>query len=275
MLTRRSVLGAFAATPLALRAANTKKIPVGLELYSVRDELKKDMPGTLQAVAKDGYSCVEFFSPYYEWTSEEAQKVKKQLDGLGLRCYSTHNDKQAFSPDGLGKAIELNKMLGAKYIVLAHPGEVTGLDGWKAVADLLNSADDKMKSEGLHAGYHNHDAEWKPVDGQRPMDVLAANTHKEIMLQLDVGTCLEAGDDPVAWINKNPGRIRSLHLKEWSPDKGYQVLLGEGVAPWKKIFAAAEKNGGVEYYLVEQEGSRYPELETAARCRVAFQELHG
>jgi sugar phosphate isomerase/epimerase len=79
----------------------------------------------------------------------------------------------------------------------------------------------------------------------------------------------------VAWIRANPGRIRSLHLKDWSPAKGYRVLFGQGVAPWKKIFAAAESVGGVEYYLIEQEGSEYPEIETADRCLVAYHDLHG
>jgi sugar phosphate isomerase/epimerase len=96
------------------------------------------------------------------------------------------------------------------------------------------------------------------------------------MLQLDVGTCLEAGADPVAWIRANPGRIRSIHCKEWSrdPGKGYKVLFGEGVADWKKIFQAAESVGGVEYYLVEQEGSRFPELETARKCLQSFRATH-
>src|SRR6266436_924945 len=92
------------------------------------------------------------------------------------------------------------------------------------------------------------------------------------MLQLDVGTCLEAGSDPVAWIRANPGRIRSLHLKDWSPDpgKGYKVLFGEGAGDWKNIFAAAERTGDAEYYLMEQEGSRYSELDTAQRCLESF-----
>jgi sugar phosphate isomerase/epimerase len=122
-------------------------------------------------------------------------------------------------------------------------------------------------------GYHNHDAEWRPVEGQKPIEILAANTSKSVMLQLDVGTCLEAGSDPVAWINKNPGRIRSIHCKDWSPDKGYKVLFSEGVAPWKAIFAAAEASGGVEFYLIEQEGSRFPELETVRRCLEDYRKL--
>ena len=109
------------------------------------------------------------------------------------------------------------------------------------------------------------------------MEILAKNTRPSIMLQLDVGTCLEAGSDAVAWIRENPGRIRSLHCKDWSadPGKGYTVLFGEGGADWKHIFEAAEGPGGVEYYLIEQEGSRFSELETAERCLKAFRTAHG
>ncbi|HEY6290110.1 MAG TPA: sugar phosphate isomerase/epimerase [Terriglobia bacterium] len=252
-----------------------KHIPVGLELYSVRNDLAKDLTGTVQAVAKMGYECVEFYAPYYDWTPDYAQQVRKQLDALSIRCYSTHNEMRSFTPGGISKAMELNRILGAQYVVLAHPGNVSGIDGWKRVADTLNGANSTLAVQGLHAGYHNHDAEWRPVDGQKPMEVLASNTDKSIMLQLDVGTCLEAGSDPVAWINRNPGRIRSLHLKDWSPQKGYRVLFGEGVAPWKAILAAAESVGGVEYYLIEQEGSDYSELETAERCLEAYRKLHG
>lgn len=273
-LSRRSLLGGLAALPLARLSGKEKKVPIGLELYSVRDELKKDLPGTLQAVAKMGYQCVEFFAPYYDWSAEDAKQVRKQLDDLGLKCYSTHNGLSSFESQGLTKAIDLNKILGTKYIVLAHPGNVSTLDDWKRVIKLLNTANHLMSSEGLHAGYHNHDLEWKPVDGQKPIELIAKNTAKSIMLQLDVGTCLETGNDPVAWIKQNPGRIRSLHLKDWSPQKGYRVLFGEGVAQWKAIFAAAESVGGVEYYLIEQEGSDYPELETADRCLVAYKNLH-
>ena len=158
---------------------------------------------------------------------------------------------------------------------MSTAGKVTTIDGWKKVAETLNKANEKLGESGMHSGYHNHALEWKAIDGQRPMDVLAENTSKSVVLQFDVGTCVEMGDDPVAWINKNPGRIKSLHLKDWAPGKGYRVLFGEGVCPWKKIFAAAEADGGVEFYLIEQEGSQYPEMETVERCLVSYHELHG
>ena len=275
-ISRRSLLALTGAAPV-FSAAKGKRIPVGLELYSVREELKHDLMGTVRAVAKMGYEDVEFYSPYFQWTDAQAKEVRKLLDDLGIRCLSTHNDSQSFEPAGLPRAIELNQIIGSKIIVMASAGRVNGLDGWKTVAERLNQAAEKLKPLGLRAGYHNHEAEFKPVDGQRPIEVIAANTAKDVVLQLDVGTCLEAGADPVAWINKNPRRIRSMHCKDWSPDagKGYKVLFGEGVAPWKKIFEAAEKNGGIEYYLIEQEGSDYPAFETAERCLATFKKVHG
>jgi len=272
-LSRRHILTALAAAPLAA-FGKKKHIPVGLELYSVREELHRDLPATLQAVAKQGYECVEFFSPYFEWTTGYAKTVRAQLDDLNMRCYSTHNGLKSYSADGMDKAIELNGILGARYIVLASAGDPKTADGWKKVAETLNQGNEKFQKSNFHAGYHNHDVEWRPVEGQRPMDILAKETDKSVMLQLDVGTCVEAGCDPVEWIRMNPGRIRALHLKDWSTDNGYKVLFGEGSAPWKKIFAAAESIGGVEYYLIEQEGSRYSEIETTDRCLVAFQNIH-
>jgi len=274
-LSRRAFLAATAAAPLASAFAPGKTPPVGLELFSVRNELKDDLMGTVRAVAKMGYQCVEFFSPYYAWKPDYAKEVRKMMDDSGIRCFSTHNGSESFTPDGLAHAIELNTIIGSKFIVLASAGNPKTLDGWKAVADLLDRGADKMKPAGLRAGYHNHQLEFKPLDGRRPIEVLAANTGPDVMLQLDVGTCIEAGSDPVAWINGNPGRIRSMHCKDWNSEKGYKVLLGDGVAPWKELFHAAEKTGGLEYYLVEQEGSDYPPMETAQRCLANFRKLHG
>jgi sugar phosphate isomerase/epimerase len=191
-------------------------------------------------------------------------------------CYSTHNDAEYFSPDKINRARDLNLILGSKYVVLAWSDPQPILDGWKAIADKLNSAAETLQPSGLKTGYHNHQAEFTGAPGQRPIEIIAKNTKSTVMLQLDVGTCLEAGADPVAWIRANPGRIRSIHCKEWSrdPAKGYKVLFGEGVADWKGIFQAAESVGGVEYYLVEQEGSRFPELETARKCLQSFRATH-
>jgi sugar phosphate isomerase/epimerase len=271
--SRRGFL-AMAGAAGAVAAAG-KSVPVGLELYSVRDLMKDDLMGTVRSVAKLGYAGVEFYSPYMEWTPDYAKEVRKLLDDTGMKCFSTHNGANSFDPDRIDKAIELNRIIGSKFIVMASAGRVQGLDGWKAVAEKLSKGAEKFKPAGIRAGFHNHQTEFKPVDGVRPMDVLAKNTGRDVMLQLDVGTCIEAGSDPVAWIRANPGRINSIHCKDWSPEpgKGYRVLFGEGAAPWKQIFDAAEKTGGVEFYLIEQEGYSLPSMETAQQCLVNFKKM--
>jgi sugar phosphate isomerase/epimerase len=270
----------FAAeTPVEPPTGQKKKYPIGLELYSVRGELARDLPNTLRTVAKLGYEVVEFYAPYYDWTMPQAKEVRTRLDDLGLRCHSTHNNIASFTPaDPMAKAIELNQILGTRYLILAsEPSGTNGVEGWKKLCGQLTSASEQLKPHGLSAGFHNHQTEWAKLDGdQRVMDFIAANTPKEFVLQLDVGTCVAAGADPVAWINTNPGRIKIAHLKDWAPgdraqEKSYRVLFGEGVSPWKEICAALETTGGLEFYLLEQEGSRFPEFETAQRCLEAWQ----
>jgi sugar phosphate isomerase/epimerase len=276
LLSRRSFLAISAVMPWALSGSPAKSIPTGLELYSVREGLKKDPEGTVRAVAQMGYQGVEFYAPYFEWSESQTKQMRKLLDDLGIRCFSTHNNSPFLSPEKISRTRDMNLILGSKYVVLAWSDPKPGLDGWKVIADELNAAADHLEPSGLRAGYHNHELEFTPVESQRPIEIIAKNTKPSIMLQLDVGTCLKAGADPVGWIRANPGRIRSLHLKDWSPDpaKGYTVLFGEGAAPWKTIFEAAESSGGVEYYLIEQEGSRFNELETARRCLQSFRLVH-
>ncbi|MEO7411999.1 MAG: sugar phosphate isomerase/epimerase family protein [Opitutaceae bacterium] len=268
------VSSATAAEMPAPAARGPKKYPIGIELYGVRGELAKDLPNTLRTVAKMGYEAVEFYSPYFAWKKPYAKEVKTLMDDLGLRCYSTHNHIESFtSGETMDHGIELNQILGARYLVMAAaPRGTTGAEGWKRLCGQLTTAVEQLLPHGLTAGFHNHQTEWAKIDGEmRIMDIIAANTPKEFALQFDVGTCMEAGADPIAWIKANPGRIKSVHLKDWAPgtrenEKGYRVLFGEGVTPWKEIFAAVESVGGVEYYLMEQEGSRYSEFETSQRC---------
>jgi len=170
------------------------------------------------------------------------------------RHFSATHDRRLEMPNVADRIVEA--------LEAANVNRIYGL-----VGDSLNGITESLRVRGK--------IEWIPVGGVRPIEVIAKNTKPTVMLQLDVGTCLEAGSDPVAWIRANPGRIRSLHCKDWSPDptKGYTVLFGEGAADWKAIFKAAENGGGVEYYLIEQEGSRLSELDTARKCLDAFKAM--
>ncbi|MGH9370265.1 MAG: sugar phosphate isomerase/epimerase family protein [Vicinamibacterales bacterium] len=278
-VSRRAFLAMAGAVPFAASSAfaQTRNVPIGIELYSVRGELEQDLPGTVRAVAKMGYQIVEFYSPYFSWTVDQAKDVRKLLDDLGIKCLSTHNGAQAISAEGLPKAIELNQIIGSKYIILASAPKVSGADGWKGFADQLSAAAEKLRAQSMATGFHNHQTEWRPLDdGKRPMDILAANTPKDVVLQLDAGTAVEAGTDPVAWIKANPGRIKSIHLKDWGKGegRGYTVAFGEGDVPWKPLLQAAESTGGVEYYLIEQERAGADgELAMAQRCLDNYKKL--
>ena len=279
VLSRRAFLGVAAAAPLAARAAlhAAAKIPVGLELYSVRGDLAKDLLGTVAAVGKMGYEVVEFYSPYMDWTPERAREVRKVLDGSGLKCPSTHNGFDSLSPEKLKKAIELNQIIGSRNIIIASPPRLAGIEGWKTFADSLTKASEQLKPAGMATGFHNHLVEWKAINGQRPMDVLAENTPRDVVLQFDVGTCLESGEDPFAWIAANPGRIKSAHLKDWTKEGGFNVAFGEGYTQWPNLLDALEKTGGIEYFLIEQETGQDNggELPMVKRCLDNYKKMRG
>ena len=275
--SRRAFLAMAGAMPFAASLlAQGKKVPVGIELYSVRGELTKDLKATVTAVAKMGYEVVEFYSPYLNWTPEAAKDNRKLLDDLGIKCLSTHNSAQAVSAENLPKTIELNQIIGSKAIIVASAGKIVDVDGWKAFAATLTAAQDKLRPLGMMSGFHNHQVEWRPVGGTRPMDIIAAGTPKDFVLQLDAGTCVEVGVDPVAWIKANPGRIKSIHLKDWGAGegRGYAVAFGEGDVQWKPLLEAAESTGGIEYYLIEQEHAGADgELAMAKRCLDNYRKL--
>jgi sugar phosphate isomerase/epimerase len=154
---------------------------------------------------------------------------------------------------------------------------MANLDGWKKLGEQMTKVSEKLRPLGMATGYHTNQTEWKSAEGPRPIDVLAANTPKDFVVQIDVGGCVQAGADPVAWIRANPGRTRNVNCKDWGAgrDRGYRTLFGEGDSPWKAIFDAAESVGGVEYYLIEQTGSRFSPLESAAKCLATWKEMRG
>ena len=207
-----ATLGAVSLVPGALAAEPSprKKIPIGLQMYSVRDDEKRDLMGTLKALREMGYECVEFWAPYFDWTADRAKEVRKQLDDLGLRCFSNHTGAKHFTEEHLPRVMELNHILGSRYVIMAHAGPQANLDGWRRTAEVLSKASPKLKAANVGCGYHNWDVDFRPVDGTRPIDILTGNTPKEVSFQLDVATCLAAGADPLAFIRANAGTSRRI-----------------------------------------------------------------
>src|SRR5688500_11882982 len=148
IFSRRAFLAmSGAALPLTtiLAPDQRRRVPVGLELYSVRTEYGRDLPGTVTAVAKMGYEIVEFWAPYYQWTPAQAKDVRKLLDDLGIKCPSTHNSGEAVTPDGFAKAIELNQIIGSKAIIQASAPPATTIDDWRRLGEKLTGFAERLR----------------------------------------------------------------------------------------------------------------------------------
>jgi sugar phosphate isomerase/epimerase len=236
------------------------RIPIALQLYSVREDCKKDFPGTLAAVKKMGYEGVEF-AGYYE---RSAAELKKMVGDLGLGVAGTHVGLDMVKGDELKRTIAFNQELGNKYLIVPWADYKTKAE-WVALAHTLNEAAHVARAEGLSVGYHNHAQEFKTVEGVLPWDVLAYNTKPSVVLQLDFGHCLRAGADLLAALRTCVERAKTVHVKEWSATND-KPIVGEGDVPWAEMFQVMETTGTTEWYIVEQEVYPYPPMESSERA---------
>ncbi len=239
------------------------RIPIALQLYSVRDDCAGDLSLTLQAVAQMGYEGVEF-AGYYDRTAEE---LRDMCEDLGLKVAGTHTGINTLLGDELAKTVEFNQILGNPYLIV--PGlsqEYRGSgQAWRDTAKLFNDIAGKITDQGMAPGYHNHTGEFEPIEDEIPWDIFGSNTCDDVVMQIDIGHALRAGADPVAYIERYPGRSKLVHIKEYSATNA-KANVGEGDVPWEAVFHACETVGGTEWYIVEQETYGYPPLECAERC---------
>lgn len=240
------------------------KIPIALQVYSVREEAEKDTAGVLAAVAKMGYEGVEF-AGYY---GHSAQELRKMLDDNGLKCAGTHIGLDTLLGDEFEKTVEFNQVLGNKFLIVPWipPERVNSAEAWRKTADTFNEIAEKLKPLGMYTGYHNHSAEFKPLEtGELPWDVFFGNTVKEVVMQFDVGNALHGGAQAAPFLRKYPGRALTVHIKEFSATND-KALIGEGDVDWKEIFELCETIGGTQWYIVEQESYAYPPLQCVDLC---------
>ena len=240
-----------------------RRFPIGLQLYSVREDCKRDLPGTIAAVAKMGYKGVEF-AGYYDHT---ARQLRKMLDDNGLVCCGTHTGLDTLLGDNLARTIEFNKTLGNKYLIVPGLPEKyrTSHQAWLDTAKLFNELAEKVKPHEMLVGYHNHSIEFTAMDGELPWDTFYSNTRKDVVMQIDVGNAIHGGADPLPYLYKYPGRAITVHVKEFS-ETNKKALVGEGDVNWKAFFALCKAVGQTEWYIVEQESYAYPPLECVQRC---------
>jgi sugar phosphate isomerase/epimerase len=242
-----------------------KKIPVGVQLYSVREDCKKDFPGTLAALAQMGYAGVEF-AGYWK---RSAVEIKKMLDDNGLVASGSHTPSEDVAPDKLQATIEFNQAIGNKFIIVPDMSGKTRA-AWVEKAKRFNEIAAQLKPLGLFIGYHSHFHDFPPVEGEAPWEIFGANTSPEVILQLDTSNCRDGGADPLTELKKFPGRTRSIHLKP--SGGGPEAVLGEDQVDWPAIFEYCETQGGTQWYVVEHESSQQP-LATMRRTFAALKKF--
>ncbi|HUT44756.1 MAG TPA: sugar phosphate isomerase/epimerase [Sedimentisphaerales bacterium] len=247
-----------------------RKIPLGLQLYSVRTECQKDLPATIKAVADIGYQGVEF-AGYYDYGAKDLRKL---LDDNGLICCGTHAQLNTLLGDNLPKTIEFNKIIGNKYLIVPwlDPNKYSSAEGWKNAADMFNELAEKVEPHKMQVGYHNHSHEFKPVDGQVPWDIFFGNTRKDVIMQFDTGNAMQGGGDAIPYLKRYPGRAVTVHLKEYSATNK-NAIVGEGDIPWEELLNLCETIGGTKWYIIEEEKDVYPPLKAAELCYKNFRKL--
>ena len=239
------------------------RIPVSVQLYSVRDDAKKDLAGVLKAIAKMGYDGVEFAGFY----GHDAKSVKAMLDEYGLRAAGAHVGLSSLMGDELQQTIEYHAIIGNRFLIV--PGLdhafTTSRAGWLKAAKHLNDIAKHLAPHGMATGYHNHWIEFKELDGELPWDTLFGNTDPSVIMQFDTGNALLGGADAGPFLQRYPGRAHTVHLKEHSHTND-KALLGEGDVPWQYILGLCESIGATEWYVVEQESYAYAPMECIDRC---------
>jgi sugar phosphate isomerase/epimerase len=284
MFNRRSFLlsagaGVAAGTlGSSVFANHHNKIPLGIQLWTVKAEAEKDLEGTLRKLHALGFREIEF-AGYY---GKSAADIGKLLKAIGLTPVSTHASADDIAAKG-GQIIADAKTLGLKYIICSSPmadaakaklewaQKMDALDAgdWKMNAALFDKFGKQVKDAGIQFGYHNHHVEFKKFDGKTGFDTLFASTDPELVkIELDVGWAVAASQDPVAILNKYKGRVVALHVKDIGkldadPHKATTVAVGAGTIDWKKVIGTANANGVKHYFYEQEEPFARPILESA------------
>jgi len=264
-MDRRAFVETLAAATLASHASRfpvppsrVSRIPrVGLQLYTVRNLMQKDVAGTLAAVAKIGYQEVEF-AGFFDKTPADIRAI---LETNGLAAPSGHVPFEAIDT-GWDQVLDAAHTLGHRYVCVAWIDEKfrKDLDGWKRVADKLNHAGEACSRSNLTLAFHNHSYEFVPLGGQIPYDVLLAATDPALVkLEMDLFWITFGGQDPLAYFAKYPGRVPLVHVKDMAAKPRADIApdsvmrdVGKGTIDWKRIFAQSAQ-AGIKHYFVEHD----------------------
>ena len=266
-----------AGTMLAPRAFSSQaKRPLGVQVWTIREYLKKDLVGSLARLAKLGYNEIEVFDYDGKFWGKSPKEFNKICKDLGLQIISSHymtgrHDRNAPGSliNGWNKAIEDAAAIDIKYMVCAwlYKEERLTLDLYKELADLLNKAGEACSKSNIQLGYHSHNFEFPAIDGVVPYDLLLQSTDKDLVqMEADLFWITKAGVDPVEYFDKYPGRFPLWHVKDMERGSEQFREVGHGVIDFDRIFAA-RKVAGLEHWFIEQDQTSREPFESLAMSR--------
>jgi sugar phosphate isomerase/epimerase len=265
----------YAATGARFAGATPLGLPLGIQLYSVRQQLAQDYDKTLAEVASVGYKEVEAAGFY----NKTAAQVKESMQKAGLKCVSSHHPYGDLRKK-FDELLAFNKEVGVQYLICSSPGpkdttpgpdgkpKAMTLDDWKWIAEEFNKLGEKTQAAGIMFGYHNHVHEFDNLNGGVPYaELLRITDPKKVTLELDCGWVKVAGHDPVQLMRDHPNRFSMLHVKDFklpaAPGTEAKVTeLGMGTIDYKPIFAQAAKTQKIKHMFVEQEAFDMPYMES-------------
>jgi len=236
-----------------------KKLPIALQLYSVRGDCAKDFDAALAQVAKMGFEGVEF-AGYHKY-DRKAKELRQKLDDLNLKVAATHIGTDSFRGAALQRTIEFHQIIGCRFLIVPGDRDFTDPEKSKALAETFNQTAVALKPLSMACGYHNHTGEFKKEGDKTYWDLFAERTSKDVILQQDCGWTADAGLDPVEMMKRYPGRMKSTHFKPTvvgkDRGKGKKAFIGQDSVDWAAVLAGCREFGGTEWITLEQEA--YPD----------------
>ena len=260
------VLEAMAAVPA------WKALPIGTQAWCVRTQLRTDIPGTLASVSQAGFELLELENAL----GKSGAEWKAALDAAKLKAAGFHHNLTDLFPDKLNATIEFNKALGNQNLIIRSlpPAVYNSVEMLKQTADTINDVAEKLKPHNLRVGYHNHTTDFNRLDGEYWWNRFADATSKDVVLQFDTGNASEKdGVDVVEILKRNPGRVKSMHIKPFSKASP-NAFIGADELKWPAIMTAAETVAGVELYIIEYEkNTGNPPINDLTANLAAFKKL--
>jgi sugar phosphate isomerase/epimerase len=245
------------------------KKELATQIWPFREDFGQDMPTTLTRLVDLGFAGVELCR-WFDWTDMfdkwSAEDLRDTAEKVGLKIVSTHMPSYMLQPEKLEDLVQFAEIVGMKYAMVASlpPEQMASKEILLGMAKTFNQAATALQPQGISVGFHAHGPDFKAVESAIPWEVIFDHTDAGVIMQMDIGNCLQGGGDPIHYLKKYPGRSTLVHLKEFSTETPPQAI-GDGVVDWEEVYQICENLHQPEWYILEQEEKEYDPWESAVK----------